>query len=85
VADLVADEVLLSSSYQPSKPWDLRYSARYANPVDRRAGVDTRDVSQSARATWSDAFLGDRASGLRDYVAGTQSSRTTVTKAGAWC
>jgi len=80
--DILLDEVLFGASYQPEKAWDFRYSGRFADTANRLHGVDTTDLTQSARAAWTDTFLERRATAYVSYSAGMLSTRTTATKSG---
>ncbi len=76
--DQTSDEAQLSAAYQPEENVDLRYSVRYGTFTDHRTGLERSDLFNSAGASWSEKYLGDRG---RFYLSYNVGARTTDTRA----
>ena len=81
--DRTTQDANLNAAWAPTRTVDLRYSARYARPEDHLTLTTTTELSQTARVSWSDAFLDRRATALVSYTIGTRETRTTSRAGGS--
>lgn len=65
--DRTFQDALLSTRYRPVDPVDLGLSIRGEQADDRITQVLTRGLTESVRATYSDSYLGGRASAYVSY------------------
>lgn len=77
--DLLTNEAQLSTRFDPLPSVDLRYAARYSTVDNRLQGVQTTDLTNSATATWTDRFLGDRGTAYASYGITARNSDTSTT------
>jgi hypothetical protein len=78
VRDITTDTVLLGLKYT-YKNLDLRYQANYSKDIDKVAGLDTTDLTQTGRIAYSDSFLDNRISFNTSYNI-TRQDTTVISK-----
>lgn len=69
--DNTVEDLLLTTRYDPTKGTDLRYSLRATQRTDHLADVQTDELANSAAATWSGNYLGDRGTAYVSYTLGS--------------
>jgi hypothetical protein len=82
IQDTTTDTALLGLRYQPVKPLDLRYSGTYTDTNDKVHFTDTKELLQTARATYSDTFFNKRTSVFLDYKFTRRDTKTATGGAG---
>jgi hypothetical protein len=73
--DTSVDEALVAMRYSPSRQLDLRYTARYTNPIDHLHLTETQEVANSGTVSWSDRMLDGRLTTTLIYSIGTRNTR----------
>lgn len=58
--DMVNEQVLVGSRYQPLKTVEIKYSGTYSDMVDNLGGVETQNLFQSGRVDYSEGFIQNR-------------------------
>lgn len=76
--DRTTDEALIATRFKPLHELDLGLSFRAAQTDDRLAELRTRDLTQAIVATYTDSYLGGRASAYVSYNAAGRVSTTSV-------
>ncbi len=77
--DITNDRILLGMRYQPLKTVDLKYQGIYSNVADNLQGVESQEMTNSARVTYSDQFFKQRVLLNTTYNVTRQQTSTVTT------
>ncbi len=78
--DQVSTEAGLSAIYREVEHFDFRGAVRYANPVDRLRGTESRELSEAASVVWDDRFLDRRVSATAGYTIPHRDTEVTASR-----